>query len=356
MARPTFVAISESSLKHNLAKVHASAPGAKVWAVVKAQAYGHGIEIAMQAFASADGLALVEFEGAIRLRELGWSKPILMLEGAFDADDHALAQRLGLSLVIHNEQQLEFVCSAASSQPLRLYLKYNSGLNRLGFDASAFAKAYRRLLDSGRVEQVDFMTHFANSEVPGGTNEALQRFLDVTAGLDGARCTSNSAAIIGVPPAHQDWVRPGIMLYGATPYNERSAESLGLQAAMHFGSKLIAVQNLTTGDSVGYGYLFTAPETMQIGVVACGYADGYPRHAGPDTPILVAGQRTRVIGRVAMDMLMVDLRPVAKPEVGDQVELWGANIPIDEVAKASGTLGYELMCAIAPRVLRLRQP
>ena len=323
MARPTFVAISESSLTHNLAKVRSSARAARVWAVVKADAYGHGLDIARRAFADADGLALVEFEGATRLRQLGWKKPILMLEGAFDAEDHALAQQLDLSLVIHNWIQLEFLLRAASNQPLSLYLKYNSGLNRLGFDDLGFRQARRQLHESGRAKRIDFMTHFANSEIPGGANEALKRFLDVTEGLDGERSTSNSAAIIGVPAAHQDWVRPGIMLYGATPYGDQSAASIGLLPAMHFGSRLLAIQDLNTGDGVGYGWLFKAPESMRVGVVACGYADGYPRHAGPETPVMVAGQRTRLIGRVAMDMFMVDLRPISQPRIGDEVELWG---------------------------------
>jgi alanine racemase len=356
MARPSFVEISESALTHNLDCVRQTAGGARVWAVVKADAYGHGLQIACKAFAAADGLALVEFDGAKRLREMGWQKPILMLDGAFDADDQALAQQLDLSLVVHSQMQLELLRNAHSTQALALYLKYNSGLNRLGFDAEQFLLAHQTLQHSGRARRIDLMTHFANSEVPGGTDAALAEFLRVTEGLKGDRSACNSAAIISVAAAHQDWVRPGVMLYGATPFNDRPASSLGLRPAMRLGSKLIAIQQLRTGAGVGYGWLFKAPEPMRIGVIACGYADGYPRHAGPNTPILVAGQRSRLVGRVAMDMMMVDLRPVADPKIGDEVELWGSNIAIDEVAQASATIGYELMCAIAPRVQRLLKP
>ena len=200
------------------------------------------------------------------------------------------------------------------------------------------------------------MTHYANSELPGGTVSALKAFLQVTEGLNGERSTCNSAAVIGVAAAHQDWVRPGVMLYGATPYHDRSAASLGLRPAMQLGSKLIGIQELRAGDGVGYGWLFKATAPMRIGVIACGYADGYPRHAAANTPILVAGQRTRLVGRVAMDMLMADLTPIADAKIGDEVELWGSNIAIDEVAQASATIGYELMCAIALRVRRIRVP
>ncbi len=356
MPRPTFVAVSESALTHNLQRVRQLAGAARVWAVVKADAYGHGLELAMRAFAAADGLALVEFDGAMRLREAGWKKPILMLEGAFDAQDQLLAQQLDLSLVVHCSLQVELLLAGAATGPLSLYLKYNSGLNRLGFDAPSFRQAYQQLRNSGRAGRIDFMTHYANSELPGGTVSALKAFLQVTEGLNGERSTCNSAAVIGVAAAHQDWVRPGVMLYGATPYHDRSAASLGLRPAMQLGSKLIGIQELYAGDGVGYGWLFKATAPMRIGVIACGYADGYPRHAAANTPILVAGQRTRLVGRVAMDMLMADLTPIADAKIGDEVELWGSNIAIDEVAQASATIGYELMCAIALRVRRIRVP
>lgn len=350
MSRPISATISIAALRHNFSRVRSSAPGSRIWAVVKANGYGHGLEAALAGFAQADGLALVEFDAAEALRRSGWQGPLLMLEGAFDPGDVALAGAARLALMVHEPRQLDWLASAAPPSAIHVYLKYNSGMNRLGFDAGGLAAAHARLRTMPVVASITLATHFANADVPGGAEEALARFDAASAGLPGECSLANSAAVLALPAAHRHWVRPGVMLYGASPLAGRSAADCGLRPAMRLTSRLISVQRLAPGASVGYGSLFTATEPMRIGVVACGYADGYPRHAPTGTPIAVAGKRTRSLGRVAMDMLMVDLEPVPGAQVGDEVELWGGLVDIDEVARSAGTIGYELMCALAPRV------
>ncbi len=350
MPRPILATIHIDAMSGNLARVRACAPAARTWAVVKAQAYGHGLAAAVRGFAHADGLAVVEFDAALRLRELGWQRPILMLEGAFEPPDVALAREHRLALVVHEPRQLAWLEGGAGAG-LDVHLKLNSGMNRLGFDDATFRTAHERLR-AAPVASITLMTHFANADLPGGCDEALRRFDDACRGLVGARSLANSAAIFDCPPAHGDWVRPGIMLYGASPFADRSAAALGLAPAMTLRSRIIAVRELAAGDAVGYGSTFVAPRAMRAGVVACGYADGYPRHAPTGTPVGVDGARTRTLGRVSMDMLVVDLDPVPQAGIDAPVELWGRAVSVDEVAHASGTIGYELLCALAPRVPR----
>jgi alanine racemase len=351
MSRPITATISIAALRHNLARVRELAPAARIWAVVKANAYGHGIAPAMTAFSDADGLALVEFDKARQLRAAGWTKPILMLEGAFDEGDVEQARHDALSLVVHEPRQLGWLEHVPSDAPIPVYLKFNSGMSRLGFDEAGLLAAHARVRAMTGVSFLGFVSHFANADLSGGADEAIARFDAATIGLEGERSLANSAAVIGVPAAHRDWVRPGVMLYGASPYADRSAAHCGLRPAMELASALIAVRELSPGDAVGYGSTFVADRPMRIGVVACGYADGYPRHAPTGTPIAVAGRLTRTVGRVSMDMLTVDLEPVPHARPGDPVELWGgAQVDIDAVAAAAGTIGYELMCALAPRV------
>ncbi len=371
MGRPLRACISIPALQHNLHRVRALAPGARVWAVVKANAYGHGLLNAMEAFGAADGLALLEFDAAQRLREAGWQRPILMLEGPFEPADVALARRLRLTLALHDPVHLDWLAmhpALGEAERLDVWLKFNSGMNRLGMRAPVLRDAYDALaaaplaaqaaaplaaqvrLLAAQVRSVGLLTHFANADVPGGIDQAWPAFVAATQGLAGPRSASNSAAIIDHPATHGDWVRPGVMLYGATPFASRDAAGLGLRPAMRLDSELIAIQTVSAGESVGYGSLFTADAAMRIGVVACGYADGYPRHAPVGTPVIVDGRRVRLAGRVAMDMLMVDLTDAPGARVGSPVQLWGDRLPIDEVAQAAGTIGYELMCALAPRV------
>lgn len=352
MPRPTYASVSIAALGHNLAVARERAPGRFVWAVVKADAYGHGLANAVRGFRHADGLALVEFDRASQLRALGWTRPLLMLEGAFDRTDAAQALEEDLSLVVHEPRQLEWLASAPAGRSVDVCLKFNSGMNRLGLDRAGLHAAFARARALPAVRSITLVTHFANADRDGGAEEALDRFDLAGAGLDAPRSTANSAATLTLPRSHADAIRPGIMLYGGSPFDERAAADFGLRAAMRLESRLIAVQTVATGDAVGYGSTFRASRTMRIGVVACGYADGYPRHAPSGTPVAVAGVRTRTAGRVAMDMLTVDLDPVPDAAVGAAVQLWGDQVPIDAVARAAGTIGYELMCAIAPRVAR----
>jgi alanine racemase len=321
--------------------------------VVKANAYGHGLARGMRGFAAADGLALIELDAAVRLRELGWRKPILLLEGFFEPADVAIVTQHQLEVTVHCVEQIEILEKATLASPIAVHLKMNSGMNRLGFKPDVFRAAYARLRAISAVRHVSLMTHFANADNAAHSAlplaEQMRRFRAIAEGLAGARSLSNSAADLMHPQAAADWVRPGVMLYGGTP-GGKTAQEFGLLPAMTLTSKIIGIQDIQTGDAVGYGSRFIAGRPMRIGVVAGGYADGYPRHAPDGTPILVDGVQTGIAGSVSMDLITVDLTPVPAAQVGSAVTLWGAGLPIDEVAQAAGTIGYELMCALAPRV------
>jgi alanine racemase len=340
-------------MQHNLSIAKRCAPHAKTWAVIKANAYGHGLERGMRGFAAADGLALIEPDGAVRLREMGWQKPVLLLEGFFDTTDLKLAADHGLDVTVHCREQIEMLEQASLTASINVHLKMNSGMNRLGFMPDVYQTAYARLKAITAVRSLTLMTHFANADDAGNPGlpltEQMRRFTAASEGLQGERSVLNSAADLMHPEIRSDWVRPGIMLYGGTP-GAKPASDFGLRPAMTLTSEIISVQKIEAGDAVGYGSRFIADRTMTIGVVACGYADGYPRHAPTGTPVIVDGVRTGVAGRVSMDMLSVDLTSVPNAHVGSKVTLWGEGLPIDEVANAAGTIGYELMCALAPRV------
>lgn len=353
MPRPLIATIHAAAMRHNLQVARARAPHAKVWAVVKANAYGHGLARGMHGFADADGLGLVEVDGAVRLRELGWTKRILLLEGFFKPEDLDEVVRCRLDTAVHCSEQIDMLERLRGSAAIDVHLKMNTGMNRLGFAPSAFGAAHARLRALPVVRNIILMTHFANADDAANPrlmlSEQVRRFDAVAAQLPGERSLANSAALLMHADAASDWVRPGIMLYGGTP-GGKSAQDFGLLPAMTLTSEIIGVQEIVVGDAVGYGSGFVAERPMKIGVVACGYADGYPRHAPSGTPVIVDGQHTRLAGRVSMDMLTVDLSAVPHAGVGSKVALWGKGLPIDEVANAAGTIGYELMCALAPRV------
>ncbi len=346
--RPIKATIDLSALHDNLQVAQKLAPQSKVMAVLKANAYGHGLLRAANALKKAAGFAVLNIEDAIKLRDAGFDQTILLLEGFFDREELRLLHDYRLSTVVHQPEQLRLLLQAAPGK-LDVHLKLNSGMNRLGFKPDDFPSAMSALRQA-RVAGVTLMTHFASADEPAGVSEQLTRFREVTAGLSFPKSLANSAALIRYPETHADWVRPGIILYGATPFADRSAADIGVKPAMTLSSEIIAIQNLRTGDMVGYGGNFRADRSMRIGVVACGYADGYPRLAPTGTPVLVEGERVTTAGRVSMDMLCVDLSKVPQARVGSQVELWGAGLPVDDVARGAGTVGYELLCAIAPRV------
>jgi alanine racemase len=353
MPRPITATIDLSALQHNLSIAQRCAPHSKIWAVVKANAYGHGLERGMRGFGAAHGLGLIEVDGAVKLRQLGWKKPILLLEGCFSSEDLIVAAEHQLEIAVHCAEQIDMLEKIKLKSGLHEHLKMNSGMNRLGFRPEVYRPAYARLQALVQVQKISFMTHFANSE--NGDNAAMplaeqvRRFNLATEGLTGERSLSNSAADLLHPEVAADWVRPGIMLYGGTPGN-KTAKEFGLRPAMTLTSEIIGIQEIEKSDAVGYGSRFVADKPMKIGVVACGYADGYPRLAPTGTPIIVDGVRTRIVGNVSMDMITVDLSTVPGAHVGSKVTVWGEGLPIDEVAQSAGTVGYELMCALAPRV------
>ena len=359
MPRPILATVHTDALRHNLVRMRAAAGDARVWAIVKANAYGHGIERAFEGLRSADGFAVLDLSEAQRLRALDWRGPILLLEGIFEARDLELCSRLGLWHVVHCNEQINMLAAHKTQLPHRVFLKMNSGMNRLGFTPERFRAAWTRLNALPQVDDISLMTHFSDADGPLGIAAQLQAFEAVTHDLPGERSLSNSAAMLRHGDAlaeRSDWVRPGIGVYGsAADFPQHSAADWGLRPSMTLSARLIGVQQLAAGDSVGYGSRFRAERAMRIGVVACGYADGYPRHCDTGTPVLVSGVRTQLVGRVSMDMLTVDLSPVPDARIGSDVTLWGnaANglvLSIDEVAQAAGTVSYELMCAVGSRV------
>ncbi|HXZ06778.1 MAG TPA: alanine racemase, partial [Paraburkholderia sp.] len=343
--------IHTAALANNLAVVRRRAPKSRIWAVVKANAYGHGLARVFPGLRATDGFGLLDLEEAVKLRELGWAGPILLLEGFFRPTDLDVVDRYSLTTAIHSDEQMRMLEMARLSKPVNIQLKMNSGMNRLGYTPERYRAAWERARACQGVGQITLMTHFSDADGERGIDYQMEAFERGAEGIAGARSLSNSAAVLWHPAAHFDWVRPGIILYGASPSGVTSAiEGTGLQPAMTLASELIAVQTLTEGHTVGYGSKFAARGPMRIGIVACGYADGYPRIAPEGTPVIVDGVLTRLVGRVSMDMITVDLTPCPTANVGSRVELWGTNLPIDDVAASCGTIGYELMCAVAQRV------
>ncbi|HEV7578080.1 MAG TPA: alanine racemase [Caldimonas sp.] len=366
MPRPIEAIVHRDALAANLEVAREAAAGARVWAVVKADAYGHGIVNAFPALQRADGFALLDIGEAELLRDLGWRGPILLLEGCFDARDLETCSRLHLWHVVHDTQQIDRLAALKTDRPQRVFLKMNSGMNRLGFAPERYRAAWLRLDALDQVESIVHMTHLANADAgdAAAVEPALAAFEAATHDLPGERSICNSAATLRfgarLAAGGTAWVRPGIVLYGSSPDAPlHSAGDWKLAPAMTLRTRLIAVQELAIGASIGYGSSFIADRPMRIGVAACGYADGYPRLApgGNErgTPVLVAGVRTRTVGRVSMDMITVDLGAVPTAAIGSEVVLWGRAgdgtvLSIDDVALAAGTVGYELMCARAPRV------
>ncbi|MFN0300766.1 MAG: alanine racemase [Burkholderiales bacterium] len=350
MPRPIFARVNVAALAHNLAVARRHAAGARILAVLKANAYGHGLARAAQAMQDADGFAVLDLNEAIALRDAHPDKPVLMLEGVFQAADVPVAAAHRIHLVVHSPEQFAMLRATRPPGSLDVFLKLNSGMNRLGFSPAEYRKVFGEVKSIPWVRSVGLMTHFADADGAAGIDVQLERFNALTVGLPGDRTVSNSAALLRYSGRGFDWVRPGIMLYGCSPFADRSAESLGLLPAMSLITEIIGIQKLEAGDKVGYGGAFVARQAMRIGVIACGYADGYPRHASSGTPILVGGRRTRTVGRVSMDMIVVDLTDLPEARVGTQATLWGEGLSADEVAAAAGTISYELLCAVAPRV------
>ena len=363
MPRPILATVHTEALRHNLERARRAAPESRLWAVVKANAYGHGIERVFEGLRGADGFAMLDLGEAERVRALGWRGPILLLEGVFEQRDLELCSRLGLWHTVHCDEQIDMLATHKTQQPHRVFLKMNSGMNRLGFAPQRLRTAWTRLGALTQVDEVSLMTHFSDADGPAGVARQMDAFQEVTADLPGERSVSNSAALLRHADdarygtaVRGDWVRPGIALYGSAPdFPEHDIAHWDLQPTMTLSTRLIGVQQLAAGDTVGYGSRFVADGPMRIGIAACGYADGYPRHCDTGTPVLVDGVRTRLVGRVSMDMVAIDLTPLPGAGFGTEVTLWGragngAVLPIDEVAHAAGTVSWELMTAVTQRV------
>ena len=344
-----------AALGHNLGVARAHAPHAKVFAVVKANAYGHGLLRAAKALRAADGFAVLEFDAAIRLRDAGYTQRIVLLEGFFDAREAVAGAERKITTVVHNEAQFAWTDPLLAGSRLDVMLKINSGMNRLGFAPGAVRGAYEALQDNPGVGKITLMSHFADADGAGGVAAQMAVFERAVAGIAAPRSLANSAATLRYPETHFDWIRPGIMLYGSSPFADRSAAELELKPVMTLASEIIGVCDLKPGDTVGYGGTFRAERPMRIGIVACGYADGYPRHAPSGSPLRVGERMTTTVGRVSMDMLCADITDMPDAGIGTRVVLWGEGNPIDAVAQAAGTVSYELMCALTPRVPVIEQ-
>mgnify|MGYP002630012391 FL=1 len=345
--RPLNATIHPTALTHNFKRVKDYAPNSKVMSVLKANAYGHGLIETARALNQSEGFSVLTLEEAIELREHGFHQKILMLEGIYESYEVLIAAKLNIDVVLHNIEQLNQILEAKPTAAINIHLKVNTGMNRLGWSPEELPKVIERIVGSPYVANLTLMTHFANADEEIGIASQMKVFNAVRSGHEFECSVANSAALIRYPESRLDWVRPGIMLYGASPFEDTSAKILDLEPAMTFKSKIIAIQPLAKGQSVGYGNSFVADGPITVGIVACGYADGYPRHAPTGTPILVDNTVTNTVGRVSMDMLYVDISHIKSAVIGSEVELWGKNISVDTVAQKSGTVGYELLCSIS---------
>ncbi|WPP43971.1 alanine racemase [Pseudomonas sp. AN-1] len=352
--RPLVATIDLSAIRHNYARARACAPGRQVFAVVKANAYGHGAREVVSALPEADGFVVACLEEAGEVRGLHGRARVLLLQGCFEAKEYLMAAQLGLDVVVQSREQAEALLASNLVRPLNVWLKLDSGMHRLGFAADELRAWHARLAGAEQVAELNLLSHFACADLPGHPLNQIQ--LDCYRGLDDLafanRSLANSAAILTRPEAHLDWLRPGIMLYGASPFAERPAAEFDLRPAMTLSGALTAVREVPAGESVGYGAGWVAQRPTRIGTISCGYADGYPRCAPAGTPVLVGGQRVPLVGRVSMDLLTVDITAVPEAQVGTPVELWGEQLPVDEVAATCGTIGYELLSKVTARVAR----
>lgn len=353
MGRATRAVVDLQALQHNLAQVRRIAPASRVMACIKANAYGHGAADAAHALADADAFAVACVDEAMVVRESGIDHPVVLLEGVFSREEASLAAQYRLEPVVHDPAQFDWL-AAAPPESLRVWVKVDTGMGRLGFRRERLADVRERIHAIASVRRpLNWMTHLACSDDRADevtTTEQIGRFEDVLGDWSGERSIANSAGILAWPGSHADWVRPGIMLYGVSPFSESTGGRENLKPVMTVSTRLIAIREVRRGERIGYGGDWTAPEDMPMGVAGIGYGDGYPRHAPSGTPVLVNGRRVPLAGRVSMDMITVDLRSQPDARVGDPVVLWGEGLPVEEVAQAAGTIGYELLCRLTGRV------
>ena len=352
--RPVRAVIDTEALGANLKMARRLAENARVMAVVKANAYGHGLNVVPTALAGADALAVASLDDAQELRAIGWQKPICLLAGFFDPSELEIIAELSLQPVIHCSRQLEQLEAWQSQLAISAWVKVDTGMGRLGFSLAEIAPVRERLAGVAAIAEINIMSHLANADSPQDTTTDLQlgRFRSVADQWGCERSLANSAGVMGWPMTHLEWVRPGIMLYGISPFPDKDGAALGLEPAMNLESEIISVREFHAGDPLGYDGTWQCPQDMQAGVVACGYGDGYPRHAPTGTPVWINGARSQLLGRVSMDYITIDLRDIPA-KIGDRVVLWGKELSVDEVARAAGTIGYELVCGVTVRVPRI---
>ena len=345
--------VDTAALRHNLGRVRAMAPASRVMAVIKANAYGHGLVPAAKALAETDGFSVARLDEGLALRAAGLANRILLLEGVFSAEQLAVAAQQRFDLMVHSVEQLELLEGRAGTDVISAWIKVDSGMNRLGFRSEHFADAYARLRRVANVaSDPTLVTHLANADDRRDTKTVaqLQAFAAVTAALQGARSIANSAALLAWPDTRADWVRPGLVLYGVSPFPSGTGADLGLRPAMTLQTEVIAVKDVREGETVGYGGAWRAARDSRMAVVAAGYGDGYPRSVESGTPLLVNGRRAPIIGRVSMDMITVDVTDLPGVATGDPVVLWGEGVPVEEIARHAGTIPYELICGVSQRV------
>lgn len=357
MSRSAFASIHLGALRHNLGRIRALAPDSRVMAVIKADGYGHGLERVARALAGADAFGVAAIADGQRLRAAGIGHRIVVLSGIDEAGDLLEVRRLDLDIVVHHDHQLELIAADHDPRRLRLWLKLDTGMHRLGFDPTRTDALLARLRALPNVHaDIVLMSHFARSDEPAETTTRaqLQRFASASA-APLPHSIANSAAVVHFPDARQDWVRAGGALYGLTVERDRCGADDGFLPAMSLSSKLVAINRVAKGEPIGYGGLYTCPEDMDIGIVAIGYGDGYPRSAATGTPVRLNGCEAPIIGRVSMDLMMIDLRAHPKARINDRVLLWGPELPVERIAAAAGTISYELTCGITRRVMFLEE-
>lgn len=346
--------IDLEALHHNLRQIKLATPKSKIMAMVKSNAYGHGaVEVSKSLEYDVDAFSVMFLEEALQLRNVGIKKPIVILTGFFNSEELSLADKYNLECSVHNFRQIEILSEAKLSKPLGIWFKIDTGMHRLGFQPHQVQDAYNKLMQNKMVQKpLRLMTHFSNADdiLNNKTAKQISSFKKLTSNLEGECCTANSAAIISWQESHMHWVRPGIMLYGASPFSDKTGLKLNLKPVMTLSSRIIAIHELEKGETIGYGGIFTCPEKMSIGIVSIGYGHGYPRNTKSGTRVLVDGVYTQLIGRVAMDMIAIDLRTIAKAKIGANVILWGKGLPIEEIAVNAGEAVWELFCRLTSRV------
>jgi alanine racemase len=347
--------VDAGALRHNLAAVRRLAPASRILAVIKANAYGHGMVDVARALAGADGLGVARIIEGTLLRTAGVRSTVVLLEGVFSSQELQQAAADEFELVVHEFKQIELLEQAATSHRFTVWLKLNTGMNRLGFTAQEFPDAWQRLQACPRVAQLRLMTHLSGAEEPGGDSARgqIERFHSLTQNIQAERSIANSAGILGWASARTDWVRPGLMLYGISPFPGQDGTQIGLQPAMTLATQLIAVRRVARGEGVGYNAIWKAPRDSMIGIAAVGYGDGYARNVRSGAKVLVNGHEAHVAGRVSMDMTAIDVTGIATARVGDPVVMWGPGVPAESVAPFADTIAYELVCGITQRVTRV---